>query len=40
MKKDGKFVDPALKADRFKFDGEPLPVEDVEKEKKIREGKG
>jgi len=33
MKKDGKFIDPALGKDRFDFSGEPLTEEDVEKEK-------
>ena len=30
MKKDGKFIDPALGMNRFDFNGEPLTEEDVE----------
>jgi len=37
MKKDGKYVDPALGEDRFDFSGEPLTDEDVEKVKKEEE---
>ena len=37
MKKNGVFVDPTLGKDRFDFSGEPLPEEDVRKEKEKRE---
>lgn len=36
MKRNGKYIDPALGQDRFKFGGEPLPEEDVEKAKAER----
>jgi len=39
MQKDGVFIDPALRDDRFDFSGEPLPEEDVEKQEDIRLGK-